>query len=121
MIKTILITISLFLSVAFCNAKDSKKYVATGKSSWYSVSCNGGTTTASGQKLSNNANTAAHKTLPFGTKIKVTNLSNGKSEICQVSDRGPFVRGRILDVTVGVAEKLGFKKNGIATVKIEEI
>lgn len=113
--------ISLVLSVSLCHAKDSKKYVAIGKSSWYSVSCNGGTKTASGQKLNNNANTVAHKTLPFGTKVKVTNIKNGKSEICQVSDRGPFVKSRILDVTVGVAEKLGFKKNGIATVKIEEI
>ena len=121
MIKTILITISLFLSIAICNANDSKKYVAVGKSSYYSTKCNGGTQTASGKKLTNDGMTAAHKTLPFGTKIKVTNLKNGKSVILSISDRGPFLKSRILDVTIGAAQKLGFKEDGITTVKIEEI
>jgi len=95
--------------------------VEIGKASWYSINCNGGTQTASGIKLSNNALTAAHKTLPMGTKVKVTNLSNNKSVICTITDVGPFIRGRIIDVTVGVADKLGFKKRGITKVKVEVV
>lgn len=96
-------------------------HTETGKASYYSIKCNGGTKTASGKKLDNNANTLAHKSLPMGTKVKVTNLKNGKSEVCVVSDRGPFIKGRIVDVTIGVAKKLGFVKQGIAPVKIEVV
>jgi rare lipoprotein A len=121
MTKQLLIISIIALTITQGFAKNSNKYVEVGKSSWYGVSCNGGTQTASGQKLKNNANTAAHKTLPFGTLIKVTNLKNGKSEVVKITDRGPYIGNRILDVTVGVSEKLGFKKNGITTVKIEKI
>lgn len=89
-----------------------------GKASWYSVGCNG-RRTASGQRLSNDAATAAHKTLPMGTKVRVTNQINGKSEIVTITDRGPFVRGRIIDLTVGCAERLGFRSRGVAPVKVE--
>ena len=58
------------------------KYVERGVASWYSVKCNGGTRTASGKKLNNYANVAAHKTLPMGTTVKITNLNNGKNIIC---------------------------------------
>ena len=92
-----------------------------GKASWYSVKCNNGTKTASGTKLSDSANTAAHKTLPLGTKVKVTNISNGKFEIVKISDRGPWVKNRLIDVTVGVAKKLEFFKQGVVNVKIELI
>ena len=92
-----------------------------GIASYYSVKSNRGTHTASGQKLHDHSNTAAHKTLPFGTKVKVTNLRNGKSEIVTINNRGPFIKGRIIDVTVGVADKLGFRKNGIVKVKVEKI
>lgn len=101
--------------LALCNTQEPQY----GKASWYSVACNGGTHTASGEKLQNNSNTAAHKTLPFGTKVKVTNLNNGKSEIVRITNRGPYIKGRIIDVTIGVADKLGFRKNGVAKVKIE--
>lgn len=90
-----------------------------GKASWYSVKTNFGTRTASGERLSNNAYTAAHKTLPLGTKVRVTNLSNGKSEILRITDRGPYVRGRIIDVTVGSATRLGFYGRGVTSVKVE--
>lgn len=91
----------------------------TGHASWYSVKTNGGTRTASGQRLSNNAATAAHKTLPFGSKVRVVNTKNGKSEVVTITDRGPFIKGRVIDVTVGVAERLGFMKRGVVPVKIE--
>jgi|APGre2960657404_1045060.scaffolds.fasta_scaffold15945_3 rare lipoprotein A len=95
------------------------KSVQQGKASWYSVRTNSGTRTASGQRLSNHAATAAHKTLPMGTKVRVTNQSNGKSEVMTITDRGPYTKGRILDVTIGAAERLGFVHRGVTTVKVE--
>lgn len=90
-----------------------------GKASWYSIRTNYGTRTASGQRLSNSAATAAHKTLPMGTKVRVTNESNGKSEVVTITDRGPYTKGRIIDLTIGAAERLGFRSKGITTVKVE--
>jgi len=95
------------------------KSVQQGKASWYSVGTNRGTRTASGQRLTNDAATAAHKTLPMGTKVRVTNENNGRSEIVTITDRGPYIRGRIIDLTIGAAERLGFRRNGIAPVKVE--
>ena len=93
--------------------------VQHGKASWYGVRCNGGTRTASGERLSNQAATAAHKTLPMGTKVRVTNLHNGKSEVVRINDRGPYTKGRVIDVTEGVAQRLGFHSRGIVPVKVE--
>jgi rare lipoprotein A len=101
--------------------KDNYKVqsVQQGKASWYSIKTNYGTKTASGQVLCNNAPTAAHKTLPMGTKVRVINMNNNKSEVVTINDRGPFIKGRIIDVTIGTAEKLGFVKNGVVPVKVE--
>jgi len=93
--------------------------VQHGNASWYSVKTNSGMRTASGQQLSNTAATAAHKTLPLGSKVRVTNMDNGKAEVVTITDRGPYIRGRIIDVTVGVAERLGFVARGVASVKVE--
>jgi len=90
-----------------------------GKASWYSVGTNSGTRTASGERLSNSAFTAAHKTLPMGTKVRVVNEANGKSEVVTITDRGPYVKGRIIDVTIGSAERLGFAHRGVAAVRVE--
>ncbi len=95
------------------------KSVQHGQASWYSVKTNSGSKTASGQRLTNEAATAAHKTLPMGTKVRVINESNGKSEVVTITDRGPFIKGRIIDVTVGIAERLGFAHRGVATVRVE--
>jgi len=95
------------------------KSVQHGEASWYSIKTNGGTRTASGKKLCNHAPTAAHKTLPMGTKVRVTNQVNGKSEVVTITDRGPYIRGRIIDVTIGSAERLGFAKRGVVPVKVE--
>jgi rare lipoprotein A len=75
-----------------------------------------GSATASGEKLDHEAFTAAHRTLPFGTKVKVTNKNNGRSVIVTINDRGPFVRGRVIDVTPAAARLLGF--SGLAQVAI---
>lgn len=95
------------------------KSTETGKASWYSIKTNYGTKTASGQKLCNYGYTAAHKTLPMGTKVRVINEANGKSEVVTINDRGPFTKGRIIDVTVGSAERLGFVKRGVIPVRVE--
>ena len=95
------------------------KSTEVGKASWYSIRTNRGTKTASGQVLCNHKPTAAHKTLPMGTKVRVINQVNGKSEVVTINDRGPFTKGRIIDVTVGTAERLGFVQRGVVPVKVE--
>lgn len=95
------------------------KAVETGKASWYNVRTNRGYATASGERLDERAPTAAHKTLPMGTKVRVTNLVNGNSEVVRINDRGPFIKGRVIDVTIGTAEKLGFVRSGVVPVKVE--
>jgi rare lipoprotein A len=61
---------------------------------------------------------AAHRTLPFGTQVRVENLGNGRAVVVRINDRGPFVRGRVIDVTKAAANELGFIGNGIARVKL---
>lgn len=85
----------------------------TGKASYYSHKGR----TASGSRLG--ALTAAHRTLPFGTKVRVTNLRNNRSIVVTITDRGPFVRGRVIDVSANAAEKLGFRVAGVARVKVK--
>src|SRR5262245_32706129 len=76
-----------------------------------------GTRTASGVKLDDQALTAAHRSLPFGSKVRVTNTKNGQSVVVTITDRGPFVPGRVIDLTPAGAEALGFK--GLAPVTVE--
>jgi len=86
----------------------------TGKASYYKH----GHRTASGERFNPNDYTAAHRTLPFGTRVLVTNLKTGKSVIVRVNDRGPFIKSRIIDVSFGAAKVLGITATGVATVKI---
>lgn len=83
-----------------------------GKASWYAL----GSRTASGERMNPSAMTAAHRSLPFGTKVRVTNKRNGKSVVVRINDRGPFIRGRILDLSKGAASELGFVSAGHAPV-----
>ncbi len=85
-----------------------------GKASWYAMTSR----TASGERASPHTMTAAHRTLRFGTRVRVTNLRNGRSVIVCVNDRGPFVRGRVIDVTKAAARKLGFLRSGWTKVRI---
>ena len=91
-----------------------------GSASWYGPGFHG-RTTANGERFDQNAMTAAHKRLPFGTKIKVTNQLNGKSLTLRVNDRGPFAKGRILDASKAAAAKLGFQGRGHAPVCVSVI
>jgi rare lipoprotein A len=95
----------------------SSKYVLAqdGIASVYSTR-EGGTQTASGIKLDDDALTAAHRTLPFGSKVRVTNTKNGQSVVVTITDRGPFVPGRVIDLTPAGARALGF--NGLAPVTV---
>lgn len=95
--------------------------VEHGKMSWYSVKTNFGTATASGEKFTNHGKTAAHKHLKMGTKVRITNLKNGKHTIVRVNDRGPFKPGRIIDVAVGLshASHLDFHIDGVVPCKVE--
>jgi rare lipoprotein A len=77
--------------------------------------------TASGEKFDKNELTAAHRTLPFGTKVRVTNVATGQSVTVRVNDRGPFVNGRVVDVSHGAADKLGITGQGVAKVKLEVV
>ncbi len=91
-----------------------------GTASWYGRAHHG-RTTASGEPFDMHALTAAHRTLPFGTMILVTNLENGRSVVLTVNDRGPFVRGRILDVSYRAALELDFLADSLARVRIAEL
>lgn len=95
------------------------KSTQRGKMSWYSVKTNGGTATASGKRFTNAGATAAHRTLPFGTKVRVTNLTNNRTQIVTITDRGPFIKGRIIDVSIGTARKLKFVNAGVVSCKVE--
>lgn len=86
-----------------------------GKASYYNL----GGRTASGGHVG--AFTAAHRTLPFGSKVRVTNLKNSRSVVVTVNDRGPFVGGRVIDVSQHAAEALGFRSAGVARVKVEPL
>lgn len=78
-----------------------------------------GTRTASGRALHDGALTAAHKRLPFGSRVRVTNHANGRSVVVTITDRGPYVRGRVIDLTTAAARALGF--SGLARVSVQRV
>lgn len=92
----------------------------TGKASFYADKFEG-RPTASGEKYKHSKLTAAHKTLPFGTKVRVTNTANNQTVEVVINDRGPYVDGRVIDLSKSAAEKLGFVNLGLADVKIEVV
>ena len=92
----------------------------TGLAAYYSQRLNG-RRTASGERFNNGAMTTAHQTLPFGTKVKITNVKNNKSVVLRVNDRGPTQPNRIVDVTRAAAQRLGFVRSGMTEVKLEVV
>ena len=92
--------------------------VMTGEASWYGPGFYGNRT-ASGEIYRPGTMTAAHRTLPFGTKVRVTNLWNGRSAVIRINDRGPFIDNRVIDLGHGAASELGLTASGIAQVKLE--
>ena len=97
-----------------------ENYIQYGNASWYGRNFHG-KKTASGECYNKYDFTAAHKNLPFGTLIKVTNLRNGKDVFVRVNDRGPYIGGRIVDISRAAAEAIGVQKRGVARVKLEVV
>jgi rare lipoprotein A len=85
-----------------------------GMASWYAM----GVKTASGERMDADGLAAAHRSLPFGTRVKVENLSNGRSVEVRINDRGPFAAGRVIDVTRGAARQLDMIRAGVAKVRV---
>lgn len=112
--KLILVVALCVIALSSC----SKKIVETGKASFYADKFVG-RKTASGATFKQNKLTAAHKTLPFGTKVKVKNLANGKTVKVHINDRGPFVQGRIIDLSKKAAKRLDMVNAGVSDVIIK--
>ncbi len=124
-----LVLLGLVLSglYAGCNGSQAANYsfrgsyetgqVLRGMASWYGPGFNG-KRTASGERFRQSQLTAAHKTLPFGTIVRVTNLQNARSVDVRINDRGPFVRGRIIDLSKGAAQQLRMISTGVIPVEV---
>lgn len=88
-----------------------------GRASWYAMTSR----TASGERANPEAMVAAHRTLPFGTMVRVENLNNGREVVVRINDRGPFIRGRIIDLSRAAANELGFVRAGTAAVRVSVV
>lgn len=93
-------------------------FVQRGEAAWYGGKFHG-RLTASGERFDMHALTAAHRTLPFGTRVRVENLRNGRSVVVRITDRGPFTPRRIIDLSRGAAEALDMIRSGVAPVRIQ--
>lgn len=120
--KKIVIFLTLLVTLLFTTNVMAKTKVnqhsTRGEASYY-AGFHHGKKTASGERFNMHSLTAAHRTLPLGSKIKVTNLNNGKEVVVRVNDRGPYAKGRVLDVSLGAAKKLDMIKTGTAKVSIQ--
>jgi rare lipoprotein A len=118
-----LMLLSILCSVILLTSCAGKSYFRSGNvqkgiASWYGPDFHG-KLTSNGEIYNMHALTAAHKTLPFGAYVRVANLNNGKSIIVRINDRGPFIKGRIIDLSYAAAKKLGMDITGVAPVKIK--
>ncbi len=111
LLAAVFLTGSLFTTTAFAKA-------SVGKASIYWQ----GRVTANGEAYNKLGMTAAHRTLPFGTLVRVTHLRNGKQVVVRINDRGPFIRGRIIDLSLGAGRRIGLTKRiGVSRVRLEVI
>lgn len=104
--------------INYKSTKSELTLLGEGIASWYGPGFYG-RKTASGERFTKHKYTCAHRKLPFGTELKVTNLSNSKSIMVRVNDRGPFIKNRIIDLSYAAAKDLGITKSGLGQVKIE--
>ncbi|CAA6809955.1 MAG: Rare lipoprotein A precursor [uncultured Sulfurovum sp.] len=114
--KYLIFTLIFALFTTACSQRSPNLEVGNG--SWYGEKYHG-RTTANGETYNMYALTAAHKTLPFNTMVKVTNLKNNRSIIVRINDRGPFVRGRIIDLSYGAAKALDYITDGVVKLRVE--
>jgi rare lipoprotein A len=110
---------SLLFASAFAVGVVAIPVAASAQSGIASVYAYNGGRTASGERMSNGALTAAHRTLPFGTLVRVTDARSGRSVVVRINDRGPFVRGRVIDLAPAAARALGF--SGLASVTLDVV
>ena len=108
------LVLGLATAVCLTAAGEAAAGSQCGKAAWYDL----GGRTASGEPADGDGFSAAHRTLPFGTRVKVENLSNGKAVVVRVNDRGPFVGGRVIDVSRAAAVKIGLIRAGVAKVRV---
>ncbi len=111
---------ALFLCMFFVIGSVAGAWTEKGVASWYGGIFQG-RKTANGEIYDTYGHTCAHKTLPFGTMLKVTNLGNNKSTVVRVNDRGPFVEGRIIDLTYSAAKEIGMIADGTAKVRLDVV
>ncbi|MFL1528257.1 septal ring lytic transglycosylase RlpA family protein [Pseudomonas sp. O230] len=112
--------LSLLAGCASNEMIDPHGYDQTGMASYYGAKHHG-KRTASGEPFNQNALTAAHRQLPFGTRVKVTNLNNDKSCVVRINDRGPHTRGRLIDLSREAASRLGMVSSGTARVRVQAL
>lgn len=93
-------------------------YAETGGASYYGPT---GNRTANGERYDGSGMTCAHRTAKFGTRLRVTDLRTGRSIVCRVNDRGPFIRGRVIDLSTTSARALGITRKGVASVRVERV
>jgi rare lipoprotein A len=114
--------VALVVAVFYAGCATSRSgrggYYQVGTASWYGRKYHG-RPTASGERYNMRALTAAHQTLPLGTRVKVTNFDNGRAVVVRINDRGPFVKGRIIDLSYGAARRLGMVEEGVVTVGLQ--
>ncbi len=115
-----ILIVIMFVIVGTTVAQEGNLEFEKGKASWYSPSL-AGAKTASGEAYVPTKLTAAHRTLPFGTHVLVTNLHNDKSIVVRINDRGPFVHGRVIDLSQSAANQIGMIRQGVAQVKVDLI
>ncbi|RMV43502.1 Rare lipoprotein A [Pseudomonas syringae pv. helianthi] len=120
--RRLIFACSLLTLLAGCanHIIDPHGYDETGTAAYYGAQHHGNRT-ASGEAFNQNALTAAHRQLPFGTRVKVTNLDNDRSVVVRINDRGPHTRGRLIDVSREAAEQLGMLRSGTAPVRVQAL
>jgi len=116
----VFVVFSLGCATTTVKPHPGRSYSQTGEASYYGHQFHG-RKTASGAVYDENKLTAAHRDLPFGTRVRVTNLANKRSVVVTINDRGPFVRGRIIDLSHRAAADLGFLKAGVTKVLVESV
>lgn len=110
------VRVAAFAVASFGALAASPALAQCGSASWYALTSK----TASGERMNPAAMTAAHRTLPFGTRVVVTNQRNGKSVTVRINDRGPFIRGRVIDLSRAAAHQLGFVSSGHTPICMEK-
>ncbi len=128
--KNLFTLMAISLSLIFMASTNTEEYTIkinseiqnstskTGKASWYGPGFHG-KLTANGERYNMNGISAAHKTLKFGTKVKITNIANGKSVVVKINDRGPYIAGRQFDLSKGAFKKIASINTGVIKIKYE--